>query len=203
MTRCWPKDSSLTRTALLDQQWLRDLADEPVRVEQVGAGDPDAVVCQAGATSQVYPLAGRRPQQRRAGTVVAAAGEARPSLSAGYHRHWELMFRRAACFLSPGPGGPAFPVSCSWRRLARLGSRRNSHKENCWRAPRTHPPGFVLLYGIPEEARRRASEDITAALAAGSLTELPVHRLPLDDIAAAREAVEAGLVGKVPAQAPR
>jgi NADPH2:quinone reductase len=43
----------------------------------------------------------------------------------------------------------------------------------------------------------QAARDITAALAAGALTELPVTRFALDDIAAAHEAVEAGAVGKV------
>ncbi len=56
---------------------------------------------------------------------------------------------------------------------------------------------FVLLYTIPRPALSRAAADITAALEAGALTELPVHRFALDDIAAAQEAVEAGAVGKV------
>jgi hypothetical protein len=34
--------------ALLHKQWLGDLADQPVRVEQVGAGEADAVVSQVG-----------------------------------------------------------------------------------------------------------------------------------------------------------
>ena len=56
---------------------------------------------------------------------------------------------------------------------------------------------FVLLYGVPVPALQQAASDITAALAAGALTELPVVRFPLDDIAAAHEAVESGSVGKV------
>ncbi len=56
---------------------------------------------------------------------------------------------------------------------------------------------FVLLYGVPREELVRASNDITGAIVAGALTELPVHRFSLDDIAAAHEAVEAGVVGKV------
>jgi len=56
---------------------------------------------------------------------------------------------------------------------------------------------FVLLYGVPQEALERAAADITAALADGALTELPVTTFPLDEIAAAQEAVEAGAVGKV------
>ena len=56
---------------------------------------------------------------------------------------------------------------------------------------------FVLLYGVPAAALDRAAADITAALAAGDLTGLPVHKYPLDDIAAAHEAAEAGVVGKV------
>jgi NADPH2:quinone reductase len=43
----------------------------------------------------------------------------------------------------------------------------------------------------------RAAADITAALAAGDLTGLPVHKYPLAAIAAAQEAVEAGAMGKV------
>lgn len=56
---------------------------------------------------------------------------------------------------------------------------------------------FVLLYGVPQEVLDRAAKDITAALADGALTELPVTRFPLDEIAAAQDAVEAGALGKV------
>jgi NADPH2:quinone reductase len=56
---------------------------------------------------------------------------------------------------------------------------------------------FVLVYGVPTEALQQATKDITAALASGALTELPVHKFRLDDIAAAHEAVEHGAVGKV------
>jgi NADPH:quinone reductase len=56
---------------------------------------------------------------------------------------------------------------------------------------------FVLLYGVPREFLIQAARDIAAATAEGALTELPVHRFGLDDIAAAHEAVEAGAVGKV------
>jgi NADPH:quinone reductase len=66
---------------------------------------------------------------------------------------------------------------------------------------------FVLLYRVPEEFLAAAVTDVTAALAAGALTPLPVHRYPLEDIVAAQEAAEAGAVGKViveplPAAAP-
>ena len=56
---------------------------------------------------------------------------------------------------------------------------------------------FVLLYGVPAAAMNRAASDITAALASGSLSELPVTRFGLDDIARAHDAVESGAVGKV------
>jgi NADPH2:quinone reductase len=56
---------------------------------------------------------------------------------------------------------------------------------------------FVLLYTIPAAALDRAAADITAALAAGDLTGLPVHKFPLDAIAAAHEAAESGAVGKI------
>jgi NADPH2:quinone reductase len=56
---------------------------------------------------------------------------------------------------------------------------------------------FVLLYGVPRPALHEAAEDITQALASGALTELPVSRFPLEEIAAAHDAVQAGAVGKV------
>jgi NADPH:quinone reductase len=56
---------------------------------------------------------------------------------------------------------------------------------------------FVLLYGVPPVALDRAAADITAALAAGDLTGLPVRKFPLDAIAAAHEAAEAGALGKI------
>jgi NADPH2:quinone reductase len=56
---------------------------------------------------------------------------------------------------------------------------------------------FVLLYGVPMVALEQAAADITAALAAGELTSLPVYKFPLADIAAAHEAAESGAVGKV------
>ena len=56
---------------------------------------------------------------------------------------------------------------------------------------------FVLLYGVPRAVLRRAAADITQALADGALTELPVTKFSLDEVAAAHDAVQAGAVGKV------
>ena len=56
---------------------------------------------------------------------------------------------------------------------------------------------FVLLYGVPRAALLQAAADINQALADGALTELPVTRFGLDEIAAAHDAVEGGAVGKV------
>ena len=57
---------------------------------------------------------------------------------------------------------------------------------------------FVLLYGVPPEALGQAARDVSAAVADGALTELPVTRFPLDEIAAAHDTVEGGaVVGKV------
>jgi NADPH2:quinone reductase len=56
---------------------------------------------------------------------------------------------------------------------------------------------FVLLYGVDMAVLDQAAADITAALAAGELSELPVHTYPLADIAAAHQAAESGAVGKV------
>ena len=62
---------------------------------------------------------------------------------------------------------------------------------------------FVLLYGVPPEALSQAARDISAALADGALTELPVIKFSLDEVAAAQEAVERGAVGKVLVAIPR
>jgi NADPH:quinone reductase len=56
---------------------------------------------------------------------------------------------------------------------------------------------FILLYGVPRTALRQAAADISAALAEGALTELPVHRFALSEIVAAHEAAEAGPLGKL------
>ena len=56
---------------------------------------------------------------------------------------------------------------------------------------------FVLVYTMPAPAKRAAVEAIEAALAAGALTSLPVTRFPLEQTAAALDAVRDGAVGKV------
>lgn len=56
---------------------------------------------------------------------------------------------------------------------------------------------FMLLYGVPRPALLAAARDVTDAVAAGALSELPLLRFPLDDVVAAHEAVEASAVGKV------
>jgi NADPH2:quinone reductase len=56
---------------------------------------------------------------------------------------------------------------------------------------------FILLYGVPAPALDQAAEDITRALEAGALTELPMTKFGLDQVVQAQEAVEAGTVGKV------
>jgi NADPH2:quinone reductase len=56
---------------------------------------------------------------------------------------------------------------------------------------------FVLLYTVPPEAYAAAGEGITAAIEAGALTPLPTTAFPLEEAAAAQDAVENGAVGKV------
>jgi NADPH:quinone reductase len=56
---------------------------------------------------------------------------------------------------------------------------------------------FVLVYGLPAAALDAAVAGVTDALAAGALTELPIHRFPLAEVVAAHEAAEGGAVGKV------
>ncbi len=61
---------------------------------------------------------------------------------------------------------------------------------------------FILLYSVPAEAIGHAVSDISRAAAAGALTELPVTRFPLEQVAAAHDAVESGAVGKVLVEIP-
>jgi NADPH2:quinone reductase len=56
---------------------------------------------------------------------------------------------------------------------------------------------FVLVYTIPRDALRAAVEGVSRAVEVGALTTLPLHRFPLDRVAAAHDAVEGGAVGKV------
>jgi NADPH2:quinone reductase len=55
----------------------------------------------------------------------------------------------------------------------------------------------VLVYTTPAEAVRAAVDDVGAAMRDGALTEMPLHRFPLERIAEAHNAVEGGAVGKV------
>jgi NADPH2:quinone reductase len=56
---------------------------------------------------------------------------------------------------------------------------------------------FILLYGVPAADLDDAVAGVSAALAAGALTELPAHHYPLAAIAEAHQAAEAGAVGKI------
>ncbi len=61
---------------------------------------------------------------------------------------------------------------------------------------------FLLLYTIGDEALAAAAEDVTAALHDGVLpvgddAGLPLTRFPLEETAAAHDAVEGDAVGKV------
>ncbi|ETT24461.1 oxidoreductase, zinc-binding dehydrogenase family [Rhodococcus aetherivorans] len=59
---------------------------------------------------------------------------------------------------------------------------------------RTH---FLLVYTIGPRAQEDAVRGITAALEDGALTPLPTVWFPLHEVAAAHEAVEGGVLGKV------
>jgi NADPH2:quinone reductase len=61
---------------------------------------------------------------------------------------------------------------------------------------------FVLVYTVPAAVKDAAVADVVAAAADGALqvganAGLPLHRFPLEQTAAAHEAVEGGAVGKV------
>ncbi len=56
---------------------------------------------------------------------------------------------------------------------------------------------FVLLYSLPASELAQAVAWTNGALVTGALSGLPVHLYPLDEVAAAQDAVEHGAVGKV------
>jgi NADPH2:quinone reductase len=62
---------------------------------------------------------------------------------------------------------------------------------------------FVLVYTMPDEAKRDAVAEITHALEAGELRPLPTERFALEDTQAAHEAVEGGFIGKVLIDVPQ
>ena len=55
----------------------------------------------------------------------------------------------------------------------------------------------MLVYGLRPEAIDAAVRDICEDLGRGRLTRLPEHEFALDDVVAAHEAVEGGVIGKV------
>jgi len=57
--------------------------------------------------------------------------------------------------------------------------------------------GFMLIYTTPPDALGAAVDDITSALVEGALRPLPATAFALEDIAAAHEASEQGVMGKV------
>ena len=61
---------------------------------------------------------------------------------------------------------------------------------------------LVLVYTMPEEAKRQAVADISSALQDGALRPLPVARFAFEEAQAAHEAVEGGFIGKVVIDVP-
>ncbi|MDA0706444.1 MAG: NADPH:quinone reductase [Proteobacteria bacterium] len=53
---------------------------------------------------------------------------------------------------------------------------------------------FVIVYAMPETAKRQAIDDISTALSAGRLTHRIAARYPLAGIASANEAIEQGIM---------
>lgn len=61
---------------------------------------------------------------------------------------------------------------------------------------------FLVLYTVGDDALANAREDVAAAVRDGAMgvgeaNGLPVHYFPLEDTAAAHDAVESGVTGKV------
>jgi NADPH2:quinone reductase len=61
---------------------------------------------------------------------------------------------------------------------------------------------FLLVYSVPPPVLEAAVHGVQEAVAAGALSELPVHRYDLDEVVAAHQAVESGATGKVVVDLP-
>jgi NADPH:quinone reductase len=61
---------------------------------------------------------------------------------------------------------------------------------------------FVMIYRTPDPLLATAIAGVSEAVAAGALSELPAHRFALTETAAAQQALEDGLIGKVLVDVP-
>jgi NADPH:quinone reductase-like Zn-dependent oxidoreductase len=113
------------------------------------------------------------------GKVVLVAG------GAGAVGHFAIQLaRRAGRGCSPPSARLPRPVRLPAVPIRRLLSRNLTLR-------------FLLLSTVPAAALRAAVEEVNAPVTAGSLTELPVIRYGLDQIAEAHQVVEDGATGKV------
>jgi NADPH2:quinone reductase len=119
---------------------------------------------------------------RIASDGVQTVVEVSPSTNAGIDVEVLAHYGAVAVYA----GNPADEVSVPVRPLMTLNAR--------WQ--------YVLLYTIPEAAKADAVAAVNAAAAAGAIdvgegAGLPLHRFPLEQTAAAHDAVEGGATGKV------
>jgi NADPH2:quinone reductase len=177
----------------------------------LGAADPVLVQGGAGAVGHAAIQLAHRAGARVAATVssrekAALATAAGAELVVDYRR--DDVARRVRDW---APGGVA--------RVVEVDLARNLEHDAAVVAPggaivvyaRTGEPvlppwelmaanasiDFMLVYTMPDAAKRAAVEDITAALREGALSALPAVRFPLAEAAAAHDAVRDGAVGKV------
>lgn len=99
--------------------------------------------------------------------------------------------------------GGNLPVSVE---VLRVGGAINTYASEAVREPsvpfyqllyKSIAVNHILVFQLSEKAKRRAIDDISAGLVAGTLTHRVGETFALDDIVAAHEAVERGDAGKV------
>ncbi len=71
-----------------------------------------------------------------------------------------------------------------------------------WLLPDNITLRWLLVFAVPEEAKREAVAELSRALADGALKPLPLLRFPLEEVRAAHRAGEQGAVGKVVLEIP-
>ena len=183
-----------------------------------GPAPPDARPAESGRSG--CSPGGRRPggriSGRRAGAhiVSTVSSDEKAALARAAGAHTVVNYRTedaAAAILAAAPNGvdrvievaPAANAALDVAVLAEHGVVVAYASDGDLAVPvrplmqRNLTLRFVLVYDITAEALAQAVAGVSAAVAAGDLTELPTLRFGLDEIAAAHEAVERNAVGKV------
>lgn len=143
-------------------------------IATVGSAAKGAIARAAGA-DEVIDFRGEDVGER-VGALTGGRGADRilEPFFAKNAAHYPRMLAKNGSIIVYGAGGAEGSIQAAW-------------------GIQTHPTiCFIYMYELPEESYARAVADFGTMQAAGSLKHLPVREFPLEQVAAAHEAVEAG-----------